>query len=110
MKIKEYKVVETNEYADKDTCRNGGGYFQPEWTIVMKDGSTLVLCDDSCGDFGTRYWASLKGEDGHQMAVAQWGTMLVPEEEYSSFHHDEYLFDVEDLTGIHIPTVEEVEW
>lgn len=110
MKIEIVEIVETNAYANKETCRNGGGYSQPQWTIAIGDGRTLVLCNESCGDFGTRFWASLKAQDGHQMAVAQWGTMLAPEEEYSSFDIEEYLFDVENLTGIHILSREEVEW
>ena len=108
--IVNYEAVETNTNANKETCHNGGGYSQPEWTINLADGRKLVVCDESCGDFGTRLWAVLKAQDGRELASAQWGTMFPPEEKYSSFEIEEYLFDVEDLTGRHILSREEVEW
>ena len=68
------RVKKEREDYDPRFCRNGGSYYQPLVTIACSDGTTVVIDDRSCGDFGGRFHATVT--KGATIAEAWWGTML----------------------------------
>lgn len=54
-----YATADYNQQYNPSTCNNGGGYWQPYGTLVVKldSGETLFIeyDDTSCGDFGERW-------------------------------------------------------
>lgn len=86
----EYRPGEGGEW-------NGGNYPQPTYYMVDNLGNHWVLEDSSCGDFGTRRLILREGK-----AVAYWGSMLEPEQEYSRLSGYTSA-RLEDLLGIRIP-------
>ena len=66
----------TNKFYDPDKANNGGGYWQYDGSAVAKIGDKTVrveVCDDSCGDFGTRYAAIVTY--GIKCWYLAWGSM-----------------------------------
>lgn len=59
----------TNPFYDPRTCRNGGGYYQPDVTISLSNGGTIAIQDTSCGDFGDRYSAQYISRKGNVLAT-----------------------------------------
>lgn len=59
---------------NSDTCRNGGGYWQPygSCTVVLESGANLhaEYADTSCGDFGDR-WTLVFSRDGVEYAFCE---------------------------------------
>lgn len=74
VKTKFVERKELNPFADERTCRNGGGYFQPEWHVAFEDGVEIVVWDTSCGEFGSRIDAAMYFK-GRIVADASWGSM-----------------------------------
>lgn len=68
---------EANPFADPRKAHDGGGYSQPCGGAVYAFGGGRLLSieveDTSCGDFGTRYYATI--DSGHQRWQFAWGTM-----------------------------------
>lgn len=56
--LKLINKTEQNQFFDKNTQNNGGGYHQPLLTFKGKYNNCplgVIISDTSCGDFGTRY-------------------------------------------------------
>lgn len=86
---------------DSRFSNNGGSYYQPYARMRVRNGAVLSYRDDSCGDFGTRYSASMY-VNGESVASAVWGTMddvlefsNIPERICRMFYT---------LTGVYIPS------
>lgn len=56
-KNKIISVYEQNAFVNGNKSCNGGGYSQPLIEFVF-NGLDGTLSDESCGEFGTRYWFS----------------------------------------------------
>lgn len=102
IKVVEFHVEESNGAFNPNTCHNGGGYHQPIYTIKFNDGVEAILCDESCGDFGTRYSLTMR------IKSATWGSML--DNIYSDFTVDDldYLEKIQKVTGIFVPINEDL--
>lgn len=107
MKIVSILAHEQNDCANSQTCHNGGGYFQPIYTIVLDNGATVVISDTSCGEFGSRISVSYINGDGNQSMEAYYGSMI-PYREWKSDipEGEEWLSLVEEELGYKIYTYE----
>lgn len=82
---------ETNPFANRDKAFDGGGYAQPEVTLTLSNGGTVVISDSSCGAFGTRYEAEYTDADGNQKARYVFdGTTPMGEDVYESGNFDQF--------------------
>jgi len=111
MKIVSILEKEQNDYADSSTCRNGGGYFQPLYTIALDNGATVVISDTSCGDFGSRISATYTPDGATEPTEScYYGSMLRDDEWESDIPDDaEWLDLIWDSLGYNIPTVSDIE-
>lgn len=72
---------------DPDLCSNGGSYARESFVVDFSSDehhANLSVDDTSCGDFGSRFSASLT-VTGAEVASANFGTMLDQQACFSSF-------------------------
>lgn len=102
-----YDVEQMNELYDPAMSHDGGGYDQPCWNIyVFAKNMRITVCDSSCGDFGTRYWAQV--ENGPE---ATWGSMWDEPLRQSTFSENDDVAAgiIYAITGISVPWDYEME-
>ena len=78
-KIDAISEEETNCLYDEYRQNNGGGYHQPHYEVKFADGTTCDVCDESCGDFGSRITVVIGDKS------AYYGSMLERSQERSDF-------------------------
>ena len=78
------ECIELNSFYAPDKCHNGGGYHQPRCTWRFERNGqpyTLVYQDESCGDFGVRYYVELReGHDGSGHCIYDYSVDTVSSE------------------------------
>jgi len=110
MKIISIIEKEQNDYANLRTCHNGGGYFQPLYTITLDNGAVVVISDTSCGDFGSRISASYTPAGADEPTeYCEYGTMLRYDERDSNIPDDaEWPVIIRDALGYRLITVSDI--
>lgn len=103
-------VAETNPHYDERLSANGGGYSQPT-TVMRWENWDVSIEDTSCGDFGTRIFATAKQSSSDRELAAHWGSMIADRSCHSDFTAADarMLDDIYALTGYRIPTKEQFE-
>ena len=85
----ELKIIEqreTNAFADPSRSYDGGGYSQPEYSIIF-NGKKGIFYDSSCGAFGSRFYVRLGAKE------AEWGSMIdAPSSDFSSMNLEDVAF------------------
>lgn len=98
-------ICEQNAFANENKSSNGGGYSQPLIEFVF-NGLDGTLSDESCGEFGTRYWFSW-GELGATVSTMNEDDMYSNLCSSNEEHQDLVKFLDEEL-GYKFPFKEEI--
>ena len=101
LSVTNIKEENMNESYDPEMSNNGGGYYQPTIEVDFSDGVQIVICDTSCGEFGTRIGVSMYDANHTYIAGAMYGTMIDIYQWQSDFHrnlHGAYLDLIHEAT------------
>lgn len=104
----EVEAKETNPFADAERAGDGGGYFQPcgHGYAVTPRGELVEWSygDESCGDFGERYYIQYRfmGEaEAHSFSLGNMDNSYPRDWEYEEYCRKRMRKELEELERIH---------